>query len=62
MAPNVQMGNCLLMRCRIGGYPGPLIKADWGDRIEVRVTNRLKTNGSVPFIHLYYLPLRLTSF
>lgn len=28
-----------------GQFPGPTIRADWGDIIEVRVTNKLKTNG-----------------
>ncbi|OLN81053.1 Laccase-1-like protein 5 [Colletotrichum chlorophyti] len=29
-----------------GGYPGPNIKADWGDTVQVRVVNNLKTNGT----------------
>ncbi|KAK3492130.1 Cupredoxin [Neurospora hispaniola] len=37
-----------------GGYPGPLIKADWGDRIEVTVTNRLKTNGTSMHWHGFH--------
>ncbi|KAL8339705.1 hypothetical protein RB601_006013 [Gaeumannomyces tritici] len=27
-------------------FPGPIIKADWGDWVEVTVTNRLRTNGT----------------
>jgi FtsP/CotA-like multicopper oxidase with cupredoxin domain len=28
-----------------GQFPGPLIRADWGDEIEVTVTNHLRING-----------------
>ncbi|KAF4774134.1 multicopper oxidase [Colletotrichum scovillei] len=29
-----------------GGFPGPNIKANWGDKIKVRVVNNLRTNGT----------------
>ncbi|KAK5655145.1 hypothetical protein OQA88_6044 [Cercophora sp. LCS_1] len=29
-----------------GGFPGPTIKADWGDTIRVTVTNNLRVNGT----------------
>lgn len=29
-----------------GQYPGPLLEADWGDRIEVTVHNDLPHNGT----------------
>jgi len=29
-----------------GGFPGPVITADWGDRISVTVVNNLQTNGT----------------
>ncbi|KAK0615565.1 Cupredoxin [Bombardia bombarda] len=29
-----------------GGYPGPEIKVNWGDRIDVTVTNKLEFNGT----------------
>ncbi|ORY83202.1 multicopper oxidase-domain-containing protein [Protomyces lactucae-debilis] len=29
-----------------GQFPGPLIEADWGDHIEVRVHNHLRNNGT----------------
>ncbi|EFQ33805.1 multicopper oxidase [Colletotrichum graminicola] len=29
-----------------GGFPGPNIKANWGDKIRVRVVNNLRTNGT----------------
>lgn len=28
-----------------GGYPGPTIRASWGDWIEVTVVNNLEING-----------------
>ena len=28
-----------------GQFPGPVIEADWGDWIQVRVTNNLGNNG-----------------
>jgi FtsP/CotA-like multicopper oxidase with cupredoxin domain len=28
-----------------GQFPGPTIHAEWGDMIEVRVTNHLRLNG-----------------
>jgi len=29
-----------------GGFPGPNIRANWGDKIRVRVVNNLRTNGT----------------
>ncbi|KAK2042477.1 multicopper oxidase [Colletotrichum somersetense] len=29
-----------------GGFPGPTIKANWGDKVRVRVVNNLRTNGT----------------
>ncbi|KAE9571468.1 Laccase [Colletotrichum fructicola] len=29
-----------------GAFPGPTIEADWGDHVEVRVVNNLRTNGT----------------
>ena len=29
-----------------GQFPGPTIKADWGDTIRVTVTNNLRVNGT----------------
>ena len=28
-----------------GQFPAPTIRADWGDEIEVTVTNKLQING-----------------
>ena len=29
-----------------GQYPGPTIRASWGDKLQIKVTNRLTTNGT----------------
>ncbi|KAF6828446.1 multicopper oxidase [Colletotrichum plurivorum] len=36
----------LINECRIGQFPGPTVTADWGDNVEVRIVNNLRTNGS----------------
>ncbi|KAK0377236.1 multicopper oxidase [Colletotrichum limetticola] len=36
----------LINEALIGGFPGPNIKANWGDKIKVRVVNNLRTNGT----------------
>jgi FtsP/CotA-like multicopper oxidase with cupredoxin domain len=28
-----------------GQFPGPIIRADWGDWVEITVTNKLRVNG-----------------
>ena len=40
-------------------YPGPWIRACWGDDIEVTVTNYLKYNGSESFLGLVPVPQRV---
>lgn len=35
----------ILIRMNTGGYPGPTIRASWGDWIEVTVVNNLEING-----------------
>ncbi|KAK2002094.1 multicopper oxidase [Colletotrichum falcatum] len=42
-ADGVDKNNAMLIN---GGFPGPTIKADWGDKISVRVVNNLRTNGT----------------
>lgn len=47
-APDGYPNKCLVVN---GQFPGPIIEANWGDMIEVKVTNSLETEGTALHWH-----------